>query len=110
MEDIRILIGDDDPGMRLVRRKLAERAEGYALAGEAADGSKLLTAEPLGEMEQRLPPEMFFRAHRSYIINLEQIDSILPYGRWTHIVRLRGTQADALITHEKFEELERRFQ
>ena len=248
MENIRILIGDDDPGMRLVMRKLAERAEGYELVGEAADGkeiialfdqthpdvvlmdvempgmngiecgkaiqdrkpktiiifataheeymksafelyafdylvkpftleralntlrlarerlgeqrravsaalparsdavrrmmikhkeglrlvdpedilmvqreerataillrdgSKLLTADPLGEIEQRLPPEMFFRAHRSYIINLDQIDSITPDGRWTHVVRLRGTREDALITHDKFEELERRFQ
>ena len=33
MENIRILIGDDDPGMRLVMRKLVERAEGYEMAG-----------------------------------------------------------------------------
>ena len=39
MEEIRILIGDDDPGMLLVMRRLIERAEGYALAGEARDGS-----------------------------------------------------------------------
>lgn len=247
MEEIRILIGDDDPGMLLVMRRLIERAEGYALAGEARDGSelierfdqtrpdvvlmdvempgmngiecgkaiqdraprtiiifataheeymksafelyafdylvkpfsmeralntlalarerlserravcaarpasavaprrmmikhregvslvdpedilmvqredrataillrdgrKLLTADPLGEIAERLPEELFFRAHRSYIINLDQIDSITPYGRWTHVVRLRGTREDALITHDKFEELERRFQ
>lgn len=74
------------------------------------DGRKLYTADPLGEFAERLPEETFFRAHRSYIINLDQIDSITPYGRWTHVVRLRGTQEDALITHEKFEELEKRFQ
>lgn len=73
------------------------------------DGRKLLTGDPLGEVEERLPRELFFRSHRSYIINLEQIDSIAPYGRWTHVVRLRGTREDALITHEKFEELERAF-
>lgn len=246
MEKIRILIGDDDPGMRLVMRRLAERAEGYELAGEACDGDellrifeaerpdvvlmdvempglngiecgkaiqdmnpktilifataheeymknafelyafdylvkpfpadrvlqtlararerlnehrsvcdarpasdtprrmmikhrdgmnllnpedilmvqredrstavilrdgrKLLTSDPLGEFAQRLPEDTFFRAHRSYIINLDQIDSIMPYGRWTHIVRLRGTAEDALITHDKLEELEKRFQ
>lgn len=74
------------------------------------DGRKLLTADPLGEISARLPEETFFRAHRSYIVNLDQIDSITPYGRWTYVVRLRGTSEDALITHEKFEELERRFQ
>lgn len=74
------------------------------------DGRKLMTADPLGEIAARLPEETFFRAHRSYIVNLDQIDSITPYGRWTYVVRLRGTSEDALITHEKFEELERRFQ
>ena len=89
---------------------LMVQREDRATAILLRDGQKLLTGDPLGEVEQRLPAELFFRSHRSYIINLEQIDSIAPYGRWTHIVRLRGTREDALITHEKFEELEKRFQ
>ena len=246
MKEIRILIGDDDPGMRLVMKKLAEKAESYALVGEASDGEelirlfeelrpdvvlmdvempkmngiecgkaiqdmcprtiiifataheeymkdafelyafdylvkpfsleralntlqlarerlterheaaqvkpsagknprrlmfrhrdgvsfvdpedilliqredrataiilrdrqKLLTGDSLGEIEQRLPEELFFRCHKSYIINLDQIDTVTPYGRWTYAARIRGTDADALITHEKFEELEKRF-
>ena len=36
--NIRTLIADDDPGMRLLVRKLVERAEGYELVGEAEDG------------------------------------------------------------------------
>lgn len=246
MKEIRILIGDDDPGMRLVMKKLAEKADGYVLAGEAADGEeliaqfeklqpdvvlmdvempkmngiecgkaiqdmrprtiiifataheeymkdafelyafdylvkpfsldralntlnlarerlmerheaaqlkpsagqhprrlmfkhrdgvsfvdpedilliqredrataiilrdkqKLLTGDSLGEIEQRLPEDLFFRCHKSYIINLDQIDTVTPYGRWTYAAQIRGTDADALITHEKFEELEKRF-
>ena len=89
---------------------LMVQREDRATAILLRDGRKLLTADPLGEIAERLPEETFFRAHRSYIINLDQIDSITPYGRWTHVVRLRGTREDALITHEKFEELERRFQ
>ena len=42
MNPIRILIADDDAGMRLVMRRLVQRAEGYELAGEAADGDELL--------------------------------------------------------------------
>ena len=42
MTDITILIADDDPGMRLVMRKLVERAEGYRLVGEAEDGDQLI--------------------------------------------------------------------
>jgi two-component system LytT family response regulator len=37
------------------------------------------------------------------------IDSITPYGRWTYVVHLAGTTQDALITHEKYEELEKLF-
>ena len=60
-------------------------------------------------MEERLPEGMFFRTHKSYIVNINHIESIAPYGRWTYIVKLRGTRQDALITHERFEELQTRF-
>ena len=67
------------------------------------------TSDSLGDTEAKLDPTVFFRCHKSYIINLNQIDSITPYGRWTYVVRLHGTKHDALITHEKYEELEQMF-
>lgn len=70
---------------------------------------RFVTSDSLGDVEARLDPKMFFRCHKSYIINLNHIDTITPYGRWTYIVKLRGTRHDALITHEKYEELERMF-
>lgn len=74
-----------------------------------AGGGRLVTSESLAETEQKLDPTVFFRCHKSYIINLNQISSITPYGRWTYVVRLNGTPHDALITHEKYEELEKMF-
>jgi len=74
-----------------------------------SSGEKYVTNDSLAEMEERLPKEVFFRCHKSYIINLNQIKDITPYGRWTYVVRLEGTKQDALITHEKYEELERMF-
>ena len=35
----------------------------------------LLTKELIGEMEQRLPPEQFFRLHRSFIVPRDKIDA-----------------------------------
>ena len=67
------------------------------------------TSDTLGDVEEKLDPEVFFRCHKSYIINLSCIDSITPYGRWTYVVHLTGTTQDALITHEKYEELEKMF-
>ena len=67
------------------------------------------TSDTLGDIEARLNPERFFRCHKSYIINLDAIDRISPYGRWTYIVHLTGTKQDALITHDKYEELEKMY-
>lgn len=36
---------------------------------------KLLTKELIGEIEQRLPPEQFFRIHRSFIVPRDKIDA-----------------------------------
>lgn len=73
------------------------------------DGSRHVTAEPLGELEKRLDPKLFFRCHKSYIVNLNSIDNITPYGRWTYIAKLKGIRQDALITRAKYEELEEIF-
>ncbi len=75
----------------------------------AAGGRRYVAGETLSETEARLDPDVFFRCHKSYIINLSRIRDISPYGRWTYIVRLDGTDHDALITYEKYEELERMF-
>ena len=42
MNPIRIAIADDDEGMRLVMRKIVERAEGCELVGEAQNGEEML--------------------------------------------------------------------
>ncbi len=74
-----------------------------------AAGDRLVTGDSLADTEARLDPSVFFRCHKSYIINLNHISNITPYGRWTYVVRLSGITQDALITHEKYEELERMF-
>ena len=74
-----------------------------------ANKGRYVLSETLSETEARLDPEIFFRCHKSYIINLRRIRNITPYGRWTYVVQLEGTDQDALITHEKYEELEQKF-
>ncbi|MDR0897152.1 MAG: response regulator, partial [Oscillospiraceae bacterium] len=43
MNPIPVVIADDDPGMRLVIRKILERSGDFTLLGEAEDGEALLT-------------------------------------------------------------------
>ena len=72
-------------------------------------GEKYVTSDALGDLEARLTGNYFMRTHKSYIVNINYIDSISPYGRWTYVVKLRGMKPDALITHEQFEKLQARF-
>lgn len=67
------------------------------------------TSISLSEIEEKLDPTQFFRSHKSYIINLSLITKIYPYGRWTYVVKLKNTEKDALLTHEKYEEIKRIF-
>jgi len=73
------------------------------------DGTRYVVGDGMAELDDRLPDEIFFRTHKSYIVNLNLIESIAPYGRWTYVVKLKGLKEDALITHERFEELQKRF-
>ena len=190
MDDIRILIADDDDGMRLIMRRFVEKAGGFQIVGEAKDGrelirlneqthpqvilldvempvmtgvecariiqdinpktilvfatahekymgdafevyafdyllliqreerstvlylaggERLVTSDSLSELDERLPDDMFFRTHKSYVVGLRHIDSITPYGRWTYVVKLRGTTHDALVTAERLEILQKMF-
>ena len=63
----------------------------------------------LTDIEDKLDKNQFFRSHKSYIINLSLITKIYPYGRWTYVVKLKNTDKDALLTHEKYEEIKRIF-
>ncbi|MBR3503663.1 MAG: response regulator transcription factor [Clostridia bacterium] len=75
-----------------------------------SDGNRYMTGDSLAEIDEKLPDSAFIRTHKSYIVNINFIDSITPYGRWTYVVKLHGTTQDALITHEKFEELQKLFE
>lgn len=88
---------------------LLVQRENRATVLYTVNDGRYVTSDSLSEVEARLDGRLFFRCHKSYIINLNHIDSVTPYGRWTYIVRLRGTKHDALVTHEKYEELEKLF-
>lgn len=87
----------------LIQRE--ERSTVLYLAG----GERLVTSDSLSELDERLPDDMFFRTHKSYVVGLRHIDSITPYGRWTYVVKLRGTTHDALVTAERLEILQKMF-
>ncbi|MBN2853489.1 MAG: response regulator transcription factor [Clostridia bacterium] len=68
--------------------------------------SKYGTNLNMNEIEEKLNKSNFMRTHKSYIANINFIDKITPYGRWTHIIEFTCIKDDALITHAKYLELE----
>jgi len=56
---------------------------------------KYITNYALEELESRLNPNMFFRAHRSAIVNLSKIKEIIPWFAGSHKIRLTsGAEVD----------------
>jgi ABC-2 type transport system ATP-binding protein len=64
----------------------AEAVSGKALL-RTADAS-LPTHFTLNELEERLSRSGFFRAHRSYLVNLQHIIEVIPYTRSSFSLRL----------------------
>lgn len=49
----------------------------------------------LSELEARLDPARFFRAHRSAIVSLDRVEEIVPWFKGSHILRLStGVEVD----------------
>lgn len=52
-------------------------------------------ARTLADLEARLDPTRFFRAHRSIIVNLDQVDEIIPWFAGSHKLKLKtGAEVD----------------
>lgn len=50
---------------------------------------RLLTQFTLIELEKRLSRSGFFRAHRAYLVNLQQVKEVIPYTRDSFSLRLK---------------------
>jgi two-component system LytT family response regulator len=56
----------------------------------------------LTELEARLDPGRFFRAHRSAIVNLDRVQEIIPWFKGAHILRLTtGAEVDLSRTQAR---------
>ncbi|MHB8158216.1 MAG: LytR/AlgR family response regulator transcription factor [Desulfocucumaceae bacterium] len=70
-------------------------------------GGKVLTDETLGVLEEQLKENMFFRAHKGFLINLNLVREMIPCGKSTYQVIMSHTDQRPLITWDKLKDLER---
>ena len=84
-----------------------ERRENNTFILTKDEGYK--TSVSLSSLEEKLNPKDFMRSHKSYIISLNRISKIEPYGRWTYVVKFKGTGESALMTSKCYDEIKKMF-
>ena len=91
-EAIRVLVVDDHALFRRGLIMVLESEDGIVVV-QTVDGRRFITEFSLKFLEANLDEETFFRSHRSYIVRLDAIESIAPWGAGTYRLVL-GRDAD----------------
>lgn len=82
-----------------------EAADYYARVHAGTKG--YLIRQTMNDLEQALDPAMFFRLHRSSIVNLDKIRELVPHFKGDYAVVLHSG-ASLRMTRGRLEELQRR--
>ncbi|MGM0902136.1 MAG: LytR/AlgR family response regulator transcription factor [Bacillota bacterium] len=65
------------------------------------------TYQTLNELEGELRERDFIRSHRSFIINIHYVKNFSLYAKNSYVVSFEGTDAQAMITKEKVDFLQK---
>ncbi|MDF2631080.1 MAG: two-component response regulator [Symbiobacteriaceae bacterium] len=71
-------------------------SEGYNVFAQT-HSDRLLVRYTLQELTERLPPEQFFRSHRSYLVNIFQVKEISPYFNGAYILKMKDKDHSEVI-------------
>lgn len=63
---------------------------------------RFLKQKTMNYFETHLPSSMFLRVHRSFIVNLNYISKLEPYGKETWIAQLKGLNAKINISRSGY--------
>ncbi|MEY8337611.1 LytTR family DNA-binding domain-containing protein [Lachnospiraceae bacterium 62-35] len=59
-------------------------------------GDEYFEGKSIGEYEKRLDAFHFFRIHKSYLINLDQVREVFPWGNNSFALKMRGYEQNIL--------------
>lgn len=81
----------------------------YAVAQEkttevVTKNDKYIMHLSISEFYERLPKDIFFRCHRSYLVNTEKIKEIVPWFNNTYLLRLSEIDAEIPVSRSKSKE------
>lgn len=66
------------------------------------------TNKALSEIEEILPESQFFKCHRAYIINIDSIESVIPWFNRTYRVKLNGFEEEIPVSRNQTNKLKKR--
>lgn len=59
-------------------------------------------SQTLSNLFDRLDKEMFIRSHKSYIVNINHIKKIVPWGDKTYRILFKGSKDDAWFSYQRY--------
>ena len=63
----------------------------------------------LSQMEERLDKKIFFRCHKSFIVNLSKVSEVIPWFNNTYILKLDGINMEIPVSRSKIRDIKRLF-
>ena len=90
----------DQVAVRVGERFLLVQAEEIIYASLADESINIVTGQVTGtsnyrtldELQARLDPEVFWRVHRSHLVNINKIKEIVPWFSRNYILRMKDTK------------------
>jgi two-component system LytT family response regulator/two-component system response regulator LytT len=67
------------------------------------------STKALSEIEDLLPESDFFKCHRSYIVNINCIESVIPWFNRTYRIKLEGIEEEIPVSRKQTNKLKERF-
>ena len=91
----------DQVAVRTGERFLLVQAEEIIFASVAEESINIVTGQTAGtsnyrtldELQARLDPDVFWRVHRSHLVNINKIKEIVPWFSRNYILRMKDTKA-----------------
>jgi len=59
-----------------------------------------IVSTSISNFYKKLPQEIFFRSHRSYIVNTDKITEIIPWFNNTYILKLQGSDSEIPVSRQ----------